>query len=215
MAGGAVLTVACVLRSGGCYTTEYVERLSDGVARHLPEEHCFVCLSDIAVPCERIALTMNWPGWWSKMELFKLPPPMLYFDLDTVITGDLSDVARAAHLYPLILLRDFYREKGFGSGMMAWAADQSALYDKFAADPRGWMGRLGGRGDQGFLEETVARSAVRLWQDILPGQIVSYKAHVRKSERRGETGAGAIPADARVVCFHGKPRQHEVSELWC
>lgn len=205
MAGGAVLTVACVLRWGGCYTTDYVERLRDGVSKHLQEKHNFICLSDVAVSCGRIPLVHNWPGWWSKMELFKLLPPVLYFDLDTVITGDLSDIAAAAHEHPLILLRDFYREKGFGSGMMAWATDQSAIYDKFAADSQGIMGRLGGRGDQGFIEETVARSAVSLWHDLLPGQVVSYKAHVRNKQ---------FPADARVVCFHGKPRPHEVEGLW-
>ncbi len=200
-----MLTVACVLRSGGCYTAEYVEKLRAGVARHLTMDHRFVCLSDVPVPCERVALTHNWPGWWSKLELFKLAPPVLYFDLDTVIVDSLSDVARVAREHPLIVLRDFYREKGFGSGMMAWATDQSATYEKFAAYPHGIMGRLGGRGDQGFLEETVARSAVRLWQEELPGHVVSYKVHVRDKE---------FPANARVVCFHGKPKPHEVKDLW-
>lgn len=209
-----MLTAVCVLRSGGCYTAEYVEKLRAGVARHLTMEHRFVCLSDVDVPCERIPLAHNWPGWWSKMELFQLPPPVLYADLDTIIVDSLTDAARAAQSHPLILLRDFYREKGFGSGLMGWASDQRPLYDKFAADPRGWMGRLGGRGDQGFLEETVARSAVHLWQDILPGQIVSYKVHVRQSDRRGETGTGDVPPNARVVCFHGKPKPHEVPALW-
>ena len=50
------LTVACVLKTGGCYNAEYVRRLKCGVDAHL-RGHRFVCLSDTDVPCERIPLT--------------------------------------------------------------------------------------------------------------------------------------------------------------
>ena len=85
------LTIACVLRSGGDFDAEYVERLRDGVAANLSLPHRFVCLSDIEVPCERVALRHGWPGWWSKLELFEqLKGRVLYFDLDTVIAGSLN-----------------------------------------------------------------------------------------------------------------------------
>jgi len=199
-----VLTVACVLRSGKCYDAEYVRRLRHGVVSNLSGPYEFVCLSDVDVPCKRIPLTTNWPGWWAKMELFKLPGPVLYFDLDTVIAGDLSEIAAAAQTHPLIVLRDFYRTDGFGSGMMGWNSDLRDLHDKFGAAPDQWRDRLGGRGDQGFIEETVDRRDITLWQDLLPGQVVSYKVHVRDKE---------FPPDARVVCFHGRPKPHEVN--WC
>src|SRR6185437_8074786 len=59
-----MLTVACVLKSGGVYTPEYVERLRSGVGQHL-DHYKFVCLSDVDVP-DRIPLENDWPGWWSK-----------------------------------------------------------------------------------------------------------------------------------------------------
>src|SRR6185369_16858814 len=102
-----MLTVACVLKSGGIYDATWVSRLRDGVARHLPVDHRFVCLSDIEVPCERIPLEHDWPGWWSKIELLKLPS-VLFFDLDTAIVGSLDDIARHALRTDFTMLRDFY-----------------------------------------------------------------------------------------------------------
>lgn len=92
MGQGSGLTVACVLKSGGDFDAEYVERLRDGVSKHLGP-HRFVCLSDVPVPCERISLKHDLPGWWSKMELFRPDTGLgdiFYLDLDTVIVGDLS-----------------------------------------------------------------------------------------------------------------------------
>lgn len=193
-----MLTVACVLKSGGIYDASWVARLQAGVARHLSVPHRFVCLSDVEVPCERIPLVHDWPGWWSKIELFKLPGPVLFFDLDTAVTGDLSDIAAAVDDWALIALRDFYRPDGLGSGVMGWACDNSLFYERFASDAAGWQRQLGARGDQGFLEEATNRRGIRHWQDLLPGQIVSYKVHCRRS--------GTIPEGARVVCLHGLPK---------
>ncbi|MEI9804092.1 MAG: hypothetical protein WDN48_06010 [Pseudolabrys sp.] len=206
-----MLTVACVLKSGGIYDTTWVARLKAGVARHLPIDHRFVCLSDVDVPCERIALEHDWPGWWSKIELFKLPGPVLYFDLDTAIVGDLTDVAAAAVGHATIVLQDFYRlGNGIGSGVMAWSDLDlvRGLYDRFLADPDSWTKRIGGRGDQGFLEEAGWALHYDRWQMILRGQIVSYKVHCRGgiSPVNGQVTGSGIPSNARVVCLHGRPK---------
>ncbi len=196
-----MLTVACVLKSGGIYDATWVERLRDGVARHLHTPYRFVCLSDVDVPCDRIPLEHNWPGWWSKIELFKLRGPVLFFDLDTVIVGDLSDIAmRTLPLGGLAILEDFYRSDGCGSGVMSWdsisgSMDVRRFYKMFSNDPDGWMMRIGDRGDQGFIEEQEQRSMIH-WQQKLPGQIVSYKVHCRNG----------IPPNARVICLHGLPK---------
>ena len=194
-----MLTVACVLKSGGIYDATWVARLRDGVARHLPVEHRFVCLSDVDVPCERIPLEHDWPGWWSKIELLKLQGPMLFFDLDTAIVGDLSDIAQKATPHSgIVMLQDFYRRKGFGSGVMAWggAFDGLAWKRAFVRRAEEYQRELGSRGDQGYLEDCFQYAFVPVWQDLLPGQIVSYKVHCRNG----------IPPDARVVCLHGLPK---------
>lgn len=185
-----MITVACVLRSGGDYDAEYVERLRHGVDSHL-SGHAFVCLSDL--PCESIPLTSDWPGWWAKMELFKLPGPVLYFDLDTVIVGDLADVALQA-LTGVTMLADFYRPERAQSGVMSWGGDLSWVYRKFAASPAEFMAQY--RGDGELLADWLPAAA--RWQDVLPGRIVSRKLPQTRN-----------PMEA-VVCFHGRPRPRDV-----
>jgi hypothetical protein len=204
------LTVACVLRSGGAYGPNDVARLRDGVARHLKTDYRFVCLSDVPVPCERRILQHNWPGWWSKIELFQMDGPLLYFDLDTVICGDLTDIAAQAEDWTFTALRDFYREKGLGSGVMAWNCNPVHLYKTFTLDPSGWIDRCSKRGDQYFIEQNISGAA--FWQSVLPRQVVSYKVHVQKADLTDHTmGDGTVPADARVICFHGLPKLSDLS----
>jgi hypothetical protein len=195
-----MLTVACVLKSGGIYDATWVARLKAGVAKHLPIKHRFVCLSDVDVPCERVPLEHGWPGWWSKVELFRLSGPMLFYDLDTAIVGDQSDIAAHARAADFTMLRDFYAPDHFGSGVMAWSGDAAAeLYSIFAANPDMMMAARRARmGDQAFIEETHVHGKHKItrWQDVVGDQIVSYKVHCRNS----------IPPDARVVCLHGKPK---------
>lgn len=194
-----MLTVACVLKSGGIYDATWVARLKAGVAKHLPIEHRFVCLSDVDVPCDRIPLVLEWPGWWSKIALFLLPGPVLYLDLDTATVGDLSDIATQAVASQFTMLRDFYAPDHCGSGVMAWGAGATAIsvFEKFAADPESLMKVQRARmGDQAFIEETYGKDKIARWQDVVGDQIVSYKVHCRNG----------IPPNARVVCLHGQPK---------
>jgi FkbM family methyltransferase len=197
-----VLTVASVLRSGGIYDATWVARLKAAVAKHLPIEHRFVCLSDIEVPCERLVLVRNWPGWWAKVELGRLTGPVLYFDLDTAIVGDLSDIAERAMRAPFTMLRDFYTPKHCGSGVMAWADDAPRqIYNHAIQFGDRFMGVQRARmGDQAYIEETY-KGPIDRWQDAVGDQIVSYKVHCR----------AGIPSDARVICLHGHPKFDEMS----
>lgn len=193
-----MLTVATVLRSGGIYDASWVVKLQAGVAAHLRVAHRFACLSDVDVPCERIALQYDWPGWWAKIELFRLPGPVLFFDLDTCVVGDLADIAGHAVSAKFTMLRDFYAADHFGSGLMAWgSAAPLHLYEKFAAEPEAMMqARRKRMGDQAFIEETHGFANIERWQDFVGDQVVSYKVHCRRG----------VPAGARVVCLHGQPK---------
>jgi len=183
-----MLTVVCVLKSGGCYTPEYVERLKNGVDNNL-KGHRFVCFSDIDVPCERIPLTRNLPGWWSKLEIFTLHGPCLYFDLDTVITGDLTEIAHHPHAFTM--LSDFYVLEKPASGVMAWHGDYQSILDDYDRNKI-----YPGHGDQGYIDTQVIPDR---FQDLFPDQIVSRKV---TQTRNG---------NERVVCFHGEPRPRDVN----
>lgn len=190
-------TLACVLRSGGEYRPEHVYALRDGALRHYPDAR-FVCLSDTDVPgVERIALRHHWPGWFSKLEILRpevFAGPVLYLDLDSVIVGDLSEIAGYRGAFAMI--SDFYRPGCAQSGVLAFQAgpgtEAARLWSLFRPNASQWMRRY--RGDGEWLH-AHANAPDRL-QDLYPGQVVSYKRHCREG----------APVGARIVCGHGHPR---------
>lgn len=188
--------ILTVLRSGGEYTKDHVERLRWQCDRYAfgVEFHCLTDLDG--------TLQHGWPGWWSKIEAFNIKGPVLYMDLDTTVRGDLSPLLAMAEKHDFIALRDFNpNQREMGSGLMAWSGDMSRIYDEFTEDPEGHMARCRTPrywGDQGFIEPLTPGR--KYWQDLLPGAVVSYKMHCRNG----------IPEGARVICYHGKPRPWEV-----
>ena len=186
--------ILTVCKSGGEYRAEHVDRLRGQCDRHAAGVP-FLCLDDDA-------LEHGWPGWWSKIEAFKIKGPVLYMDLDTTVRGDLSPLLAMAEQHEFIALRDFnpaHRE--MGSGIMAWSGDMTRIYDAFTQDPAGHMARCTTSrhwGDQGFIEPLTPGR--KYWQDLLPGAVVSYKKHC----------LDGIPEGARVICYHGKPRPWDV-----
>ncbi len=205
-----MFTVICVLRSGGTYDAEWVRKLRDGVARNLKRPHAFKCLSDVEVPCERIPLQHDWPGWWSKIELFRpgvITGQTLYFDLDTVITGPLEVSPRAPDF---ATLESFWTPEMIGSGVMWFSGDNvpHKVYEKFAKQPQAYIRHHERNadgtyvGDQAFIWDALNREIEHI-NGYLPG-IKSYKMHCSKH----------LPSDARVVCFHGRPKLTEVDHDW-
>lgn len=191
-----MINVACVLKSGGPYDAEYVHRLYEGVSAHLD---CFTwnCLSDVPEVATE-PLKHNWPRWWPKLELFRRfhGEPTLYLDLDTVVVGDLSDITDS--IGQMVMLTDFTRPNDLASGVMGWTGHHAHLYRRFAGQPQRWMNLYPRRGDGLFIADHVGECD--RFQDLVPGQIVSYKQHCRDG----------VPEDARVVCFHGNPRPRDV-----
>ena len=194
-------TVACVLKSGGDYDVEYVERLQRGVAEYLPGAR-FVCLSDVEVPCERIPLEYDWSGWWSKMELCRpdIKGDLLYLDLDTIVTGDLKPLFGIRHL---AMLSDFYHPERLASGVMLLPEKaREWAWNHWTNGPEEHIERVGRYGDQMVFAEAFEPHVVRI-QDAVPGKVVSYKVHCRNG----------VPEGASLVCFHGKPRPRDVNWL--
>jgi len=198
---GSMKTVACVLRSGGEFEPRHVVRLLDQVMEHLPGAK-FRCLSDINVRgVEVIPLRHEWPGWWAKMELFRpeLPDDWLFFDLDTSVVGSLADMAAVEGP---VIMRDVVLPGGFQSSIMAIPQSiKAAVWEAFTAAPADHMQRFAAGGDQEFLQSCRGVDW-RLWEDICPGQLCSYKVDVQR--------LGRIPDGVRAVAFHGKPRPWEV-----
>lgn len=211
-----MLTVACVLKSGGIYTPEWVRKLRDGVKKHLSIEHRFVCLSDVPVPCDRIPLVENFPGWWSKIELFRrgvFRGPVVYFDLDTIPVGSIDKIGSHAHTFTMA--HEFYRPHFLCSTAMAWNGDYSFIREAFIKDPARVMhtydkemlsqGRIG---DQAFIEDQLLAHGIKsdTFRDLFGERsVASYKVHECRA---------APPADAAVVAFHGRPKPCDLKSGW-
>lgn len=200
------MRVVTVLKSGGDFKPLHVAALQRQIGKWAPFAS-FECLTDMDVPGVNCRpLVRNWPGWWSKMELFDpdLPGGFLFMDLDTVIVGPLDDIEKVDKL---TLLRDFYRDgvklkEGLGGGLLYLTdPERQPLWDNFTVRPSLTMA-MNRRGDQHYFEHFWLRKHQR-WQDVVPGQVISYKVHC----------AHGIPPDARVICFHGKPRPWEVGQF--
>jgi hypothetical protein len=204
-------TIVCVLRTGGwCYTTsagrrrlveygaDHVRRLHQQV-RHFAPDTPFLCLSDTRVKGVRTRpLQHAWPGWWAKMELFRLDFPLLYLDLDTALTESLSPLLAGGHDFTLC--GPFSSNAGpVNSSVMAWDTPPSDLYAQFAKSPEKHMQKH--RGDQDFIAAHARRW--QLWDDLFPGAIASYK-----------NLNGDPTDDTRIVVFNGKPKPEEVSHPW-
>jgi hypothetical protein len=195
--------VICVLRSGGPdYGPQNVAALQRSLARHSKAR--LVCFSDVDVPCERIPLIHDWPGWWSKLEIFRFsyPRPVLYVDLDTTFVDDPAPLWRES----FTMLERVGRPGDVGSGVMSFAGDYSYLYRAF--DPSRHIKEYSTTakwGDQSFI-----RDQLKVRPDRFPASLcASYKHHCTDYGKR----PFSIPdPDTRVVYFHGKPRPWEVPE---
>lgn len=186
----------CVYRSGGEYKIEHVQRLD----KQLFELYA---ISDTHIDGTRcIPMKYNYPGWWSKMELFRpdIEADLLFFDLDTDILGDVSKYHALKETY---VLSDFYfPSRSVGSGFMRiMHEDKKPVWDDWIKNADNIMRSF--RGDQDYLNKFFFNTTKR-WQSYFPDEICSYKKHVKKHDRFYEGGFNKEKCN--VLCYHGRPR---------
>ncbi len=200
------LIIACV-KWGRTFPAAWANILYDMVRRNLPETPFdFYCFTDNAADLNPDISARELPGnlnnWWNKLYLFKegiFPPGqrIIYFDLDTLITGEIDDIVKYSGDFAL--LGDFYRPGGYGSGVMMWPGGTNHhIWREFEKAGRP---NLQG-GDQIWLEKT--RPGADLLQDLFPGKFASFKVNCRPLPPEGTS----------VVCFHGEPKQDNADERW-
>ena len=202
-----MIDIVCVLKTGKDYDAEYVHRLAVNINSNISVPYKFYCMSDINIQgIKTIGLQHDWERWWPKIEVFNLfKSKTLYLDLDTVLVDNIDSLLLYSHKFTA--LHGFYRDI-FNSGFMAWEGDYSFIYRDFlnVVEQRDGAENIRDHelgNDQNFIASRLVSNNIKweVWQDLFPGQIVSYKVHCR--------GKG-VPKGAKVVCFHGKPRPHEI-----
>lgn len=200
-------TFACVLKLGGDYKPEHVTALAAQVRKHTTIDYEFLCFTDCLeyMPrVRRIALKNNWPGWWSVPEVFRCQGPVIVVGVDTMITGNIDPlfkIAQDCQKNDFWMIHSFRSPRKTISGIMVFNYDWSWLYEEFNFEKvskqlRGeedyTLSKLKGRGIQ-----------PKILQESFPG-IYSWKRNCQNG----------IPADCKVLVFHGHPRPFEVPELW-
>lgn len=204
-----MVTIVLVLKVGGEYTLTHVSDLVRNIRAFAPKSGWAVKVltdgcrfsADHAFGGEiarSIPLTEGWPGWWSKFEMFLLPGPCVYMDLDTVIVSPIAWLLQLAREHEFTMLRDAYRGRtnpdARQSSVMTWSGDMTRLYSGFKL-----YGPGGHRGDQEWIEASETPTPPAL-QDLAPGKLASFKVDCK---------SGPAPAGASIVYFHGRPRPWE------
>lgn len=215
------MKVVC-LKYGTKYGADYVTRLRNMVARHMPCAHEFVCYTETpveGVTCEPLPCEL--PGWWAKLGLLRAgvaTGPTFYLDLDVVVTDtivlpELGDRLWALDDFSYSLLRpkpdvDPWTRKLLGgagtinSSVMYWQGDVCRkVWDDFTPAV---MKEL--HGDQNWITRCLWPDRISLFP---PGLACSFKYHV-------ERGVKAAP----ITVFHGNPKpaelsaRHPLRQLW-
>ena len=213
------VNIVCVLKSGGDYNEEYVEKLRAGVERNVTIPYRFVVLSDLPIKGS-YPLIHDYPGWWSQIELLRIPGPSLQIGLDTVITANIDHILTYIRdeLGHRVLLHTlgFYRpdaEKcwqqyllnNYANGIVAWnGMDLVWIYDRFKRNPERDMAFF--EMDQKYLTLHINDSHFPVdVADEKPLGIYSYNVHCRA---KGDV----VHPDACMILFHGKPRPRDVRD---
>ena len=207
------LTIACVLKSGShVYDYNYVNALSNAIAKHVTVPYTFTCLTDNPSKFNNnvhkvIKLKHSFPKWWSKIELFRPDifhdtSQVFFLDLDTVITNNINDIV--SYDGDFCGLRDFYKVVTLGSGLLSWKPSKyHHVYKKFLLKCDYVMANTP-EGDQKWIDSQIKE--MDYFQDIYGRKIISWKKDCLNNNKI------SIPKSASIVCFHGIPKPHEITD---
>lgn len=229
---------ACVIH-GTAYHWDYVERLYSMLTRHLSSPvnmHVFTEGSR-EVPSHMIKHPLiEWglggpkQGWWYKIQLFNINNhrgPLLYFDLDTVITDSIDWIPTLPTEF-LWAPRDFkylWRPNHTGINSSVMWFDTTVfhrIYKDFASQDVKILSRRY-PGDQDYLTEQIDFKNRRFLdeQQVKSWRWQCYDGGFDFKRRTNRyPGAGTNIDGASVLVFHGKPKPAEITdpvilEHWC
>lgn len=228
-------TIVCI-KWGTLFGPEYVNRLYSGVRRNMARPVRFMCMTENAdglhpdigvldLPVEPFAEPMNAAlavanrqGAMRKTSLFKpglidgLDGPVLGFDLDVVITGGLDEIYEMAPGH--VAMRHDWTEKrkgrptGHGSVFRYDPALHGFLYQDLAANPYDEVEAARGSEQRYTSHKAMDRG---VFSYIPAPWVVSFKYDCNPFPGN-YLRAPRLPDDARVVCFHGRPKMPQAIE---
>lgn len=195
------------------YQHFYINKLAEGVARHLSLPHRFICFSDDPdkvpegidyQPLGCSVFTRCIPKCW--VYAFSPLPAgakCLVIDLDTIIVGSLDIFFQ--HSKELVAREKFCcLSKSVPDGDIVYfrvGSEATRRIEEIYLRELDSGFRLTNGGDERtILEEAKANC----WKDVIGHKICSYKYHAKRG----------LPRDSRIVSFHGKPLPHQATADW-
>lgn len=197
-----MLTVASLLwdaneksyRFSRMYDETWVVKLYNGFKRNLTIPWRFVLwtdrLRDLPNEIKQEMIREDHPGYSCGIEPYRFGVPMILVGLDTVIVGNIDDLAGyTACATKIALPRDPNRPEICCNGVALIPEGHQYVY-------RNWRGE----NDMQWMR----KQPHVFIDDIFQGRVVSYKGHVKKH------GLG----NAGIVYFHGDEKPHELDLPW-
>lgn len=176
------------------YDESWVEKLYRGFKRHLTVPFEFVCFTDKErtfsepeIKQEPIEGDLNYGAY---IEPFKLNEPMILVGLDTVVTGNVDHLAEyCLEGGRLAVPRDPFFPQTVCNGVALIPGGSAWVFE----------------GHEGQNDMDYIRSLdVAVIDDLWPGEVVSYKGHVKQYGLDG----------VKICYFHGEQKPHELEEDW-
>lgn len=206
------------------YGPETVLTLRDMVQRHYPHPHRFVCVTDDPVPDVECVPAWNdfarvasphgpkHPSCYRRLRLFHpdiastLGERLVSLDLDVVLTADVTPLWDRPE--PIVLWGDTNPLPGShynGSMVLLSAGARPHVWTRFdpAKSPRISMQAKCFGSDQGWISYVLGAGEAK-WTRA--DGVYSFRNHLQ--------GRTALPANARLVAFHGRfdPWQRQVQQ---
>jgi hypothetical protein len=222
---------ACVIH-GDVYSWQYVETLLSMLQRHLtPTVRLHVYTeAERTVPDTMIKHILEpWSisgpkkSWWYKMQLFNTEHhsgPLLYFDLDTVIVGNLDWIWQLSS-DSFCTIRDFkhlWRPTFYGinSSVMWWnTLKYACVWENFKQQNLEYITKKY-HGDQDYITEEIPAKKCRFF-DVERVQSWRWQAldggynFIKKCHQAPGTGTQLLPMTS-ILVFHGAPKPANVTD---
>jgi len=196
--------------------SRYVNNLYRGVARNLTLPFHFVCFSNESLNLDDSIEQRSFESPFTKGVLPRLYMfseqaglmgcQVLCLDIDIIITGSLDDIA--SYRGEFCARSKFapgqeHKIDGDIIGFHANEENEERFWYKALNNPANVLNLTGGR-ERYWIRHVVGEQGGDRWNRLYPGQIMSYKRHVRLNNK--------VPNNARIVSCHGEPRPHVLAK---
>ena len=226
----APIDCACVIHGNG-YDWRYVDNLYSMLSRNLTRPVRLHVYTEAGRPVpqpyikhELIDWAISGPkkSWWYKIQLFNsehFQGPLLYFDLDVVVTKNIDWVwqSKLRHFWAVKDFKHLWRPmyQSINSSIMWWDTTQFDWVWHNFLDLRLEQTLKRFRGDQDYISSVITEQQRRYfntdwvkswrWQCLDGGYDFKRRTWI-------SPGSGTTVDNTTIMVFHGNPKPHETQD---